>query len=188
VSTALQVVVALFPVSEIVLAVVTRARLRGARNEDKGSFRLLWVSIGLAVTLAVVVAHVYPATRLAVPGRIIVPVALVLLRGGLAVRWTAILTLGRLFTVDVAIHTDHAVVQSGLYRYLRHPSYSGLYIAFLGLGVSFANWLSILVLLLPITFAILYRVAKEEAALLASLGPAYADYCARTKRFVPGLF
>jgi protein-S-isoprenylcysteine O-methyltransferase Ste14 len=114
-------------------------------------------------------------------------VALGLLVGGLALRWVAILTLGRLFTVDVAIHSDHVVVQTGLYRVLRHPSYTGLLLAFLGLGVSFANWLSILGLLIPITLAVLNRVAKEEQALLSSLGSDYAAYCARTKRFIPGL-
>ena len=102
-------------------------------------------------------------------------------------RWVAILTLGRFFTVDVAIQPGHAVVQTGLYRMVRHPSYSGLLIAFLGIGVTFVSWLSILGLLVPITLAVINRVVKEEQALLNSLGPEYAAYCARTKRFIPGL-
>ncbi len=113
--------------------------------------------------------------------------ALGLLIGGLALRWTAILTLGRLFTVDVAIHSDHVIVQEGLYRLVRHPSYTGLLVAFLGLGVFFSNWLSIFGLLIPVTIAVLNRVAKEEQALLTSHGSEYAAYCARTKRFIPGL-
>ena len=70
----------------------------------------------------------------------------------------------------------------------RHPSYTGLMIAFLGLGVFFGNWLSIVGLLLPITLGVVNRVVKEERTLLDSLGPAYASYCARTKRFLPWLF
>jgi protein-S-isoprenylcysteine O-methyltransferase len=58
-------------------------------------------------------------------------------------------------------------------------------VAFLGLGVFFANWLSLGALMLPITLAGVNRVAKEERALHAALGPAYADYCARTRRFIP---
>ena len=102
-------------------------------------------------------------------------------------RWIAILTLGRLFTVDVAIQANHAVVQSGLYRLVRHPSYSGLLLAFLGLGISFGNWMSILVLMVPIFLAVLNRVRKEEHALIAALGSEYVEYCSRTKRFIPGL-
>ncbi len=114
--------------------------------------------------------------------------ALVLLLGGLALRWAAILTLDRLFTVDVAIQSDHMVVQNGLYRFIRHPSYTGLLLAFLGVGVYFANWLSMLVLMLPITLVVINRVVKEERTLLAALGADYAAYCARTRRFIPGLF
>jgi len=104
---------------------------------------------------------------------------------GLALRLVSILTLGRLFTVNVAIHSDHPVVEKGPYRFVRHPSYSGLLLAFIGLGVSFQSWLSILVLLVPIVLAVVNRVATEERALLSFLGPPYTAYCARTKRFIP---
>ncbi len=86
----------------------------------------------------------------------------------------AILTLGRLFTVNVAIQADHSVVETGLYRFVRHPSYVGLLLTFVGLGVFFANWLSLFGLLVPIALAVLNRVAKEEQALLASLELPYA--------------
>lgn len=148
---------------------------------------LLWLSIVLGMTLANL-AQLVSWARLPVSPSLAQFVALALLVGGLAVRWAAILTLGRFFTVDVAIQSDHAVVQTGLYRFMRHPSYTGLMIAFLGCGVLFVNWLSLVVLLVPVTLGLLRRVAREERALLDSLGPAYADYCARTKRFVPGLF
>jgi protein-S-isoprenylcysteine O-methyltransferase len=183
----LLVVVVLFPVSEVALAFIRRSRGRSAQSEDRGSMRLLWLSILFGMALAIA-AQWIPSTRLSVSPSIARLVALVLLVGGLAVRWVAILTLGRFFTVDVAIQSDHAVVQSGLYRTMRHPSYTGLLIAFLGFGVLFVNWLSMVALLVPITLGVLYRVAREERALLDALGPAYADYCARTKRFVPGLF
>lgn len=182
----LTIVIALFPISEVALAVIKRSRSRSAQSEDRGSMRLLWLTIFLGVALAFVAARV-PATRMAISPSVVSLVALVLMGSGLVVRWTAILTLGRLFTVDVAIHSDHEVVQTGLYRIVRHPSYTGLLIIFLGFGVSFSNWLSILVLLAPITLGVLNRVEKEEHALRSSLGPAYESYCERTKRFIPGL-
>ena len=146
---------------------------------------LLWCLISLGIVLAVVVAVRVTSTRLPVPRSILEPVALLLMLGGLALRWVAILTLGRFFTVDVAIHSDHPVVDVGLYRFVRHPSYSGLMITFLGLGVFFGNWLSIIGLLVPTALGVANRVIQEERALLESLGPAYASYCARTRRFIP---
>lgn len=184
---ALRIVIALFPLSEISLAFLRRSRGVAMKREDRGSLRLLWLCILIGVILAFLAQGVSSA-RLPLSARVVRIVALALMTTGLALRWTAILTLGRFFTVDVAIHPDHAVVESGLYRYMRHPSYTGLLVAFLGFGLSFSNWLSLVVLLLPISLGVLYRVAREEKALLESLGPAYADYRARTRRFVPGLF
>lgn len=182
----LVVVVVLFPVSEMTLAVIKRSRGRMAKSEDRGSMRLLWLSIVVGIVLANA-AQLVPAAQITVPKPVLNAVALVLMLAGLGIRWAAILTLGRLFTVDVAIHSDHAVVDTGLYRFLRHPSYTGLVLAFLGFGLFSGNWLSIAGLLVPITFGVLNRVAREERPLLGSLGPAYASYCARTKRFIPWL-
>jgi len=111
-----------------------------------------------------------------------------LLIGGVAVRWLAIRTLGRFFTVDVAVHREHRVVQSGLYRYVRHPSYTGVLVAMLGAGLAFGNWLSLAALMLPLTLSLLYRIRVEEAVLLEALGEEYREYCGRTKRLIPGVY
>jgi protein-S-isoprenylcysteine O-methyltransferase len=183
---ALQIVMMLFPASELALLLVKRSRAGSAQREDRGSLGLLWLGIAAGIGLAIAAEWARWAV-LPWPLPILRATALALLVGGLAVRWAAILSLGRLFTVDVAIHPDQPVVQRGLYRYVRHPSYSGLLLAFLGLGVAFANWLSLVALTVPITLAVLWRVRKEERALLEALGPAYATYCAHTKRFIPWL-
>jgi protein-S-isoprenylcysteine O-methyltransferase Ste14 len=185
-SRVLWIVVVLFPVSELTLTVIKRADSKSAHSEDRGSMRHLWLAIAVGVAAAVVSQNVVLA-RLSIPSRAVRVFALVLLLGGLAIRWASIVTLGRLFTVDVAIQQGHALVDRGVYRFVRHPSYSGLLLAFLGLGLVFANWLSLLVLMVPITLAVINRIAKEERALLVALGPSYAAYCARTKRLFPGL-
>jgi protein-S-isoprenylcysteine O-methyltransferase Ste14 len=186
-TTLVWIAVIAFPVSEVLLAIFKRARANDAGLADRGSLRLLWIVITLSVTAAVSlqfvrVGHLRASTTVSDS------VALSLILAGLAVRWAAILTLGRLFTVNVAIHTSHALVERGLYHYVRHPSYSGLLLAFLGLGVFYRSWLSILALVVPIMLAVLNRIRKEEAALLAALGDSYANYCRRTRRLVPGVF
>ena len=183
-SVALWSVVVLFPVFEIALARIKRANTKTSQLEDRGSLRLLWIAITTGVTLAVAAQWV-PFARLPGSVQLYRFVGSALILAGLTLRSVSILTLGRLFTVNVAIHSDHPVVEKGPYRFVRHPSYSGLLLAFVGLGVFFASWLSILLLLVPIVLAVVNRVVKEERALLSFLGAPYAAYCARTKRFVP---
>ncbi len=184
---ALMTLIALFPVSEIALAVFRRARTRTAHVEDQGSLRLLWLVIAASLCAAIALRWVpSPGLPLSTDHRRLLSV--LLLAAGLALRWAAILTLGRFFTVDVAIHSDHQLVQAGVYGFIRHPSYTGMLIAFLGLGVFFGSWASLLALVVPITLAVVNRIAKEEEALLKAFGAPYVAYCARTKRLVPGLY
>ena len=115
-------------------------------------------------------------------------ISLLLLAGGLVIRWTAILTLGSFFNTRVAIHQDHRLIRTGLYRLVRHPSYSGLLLVFLGLGFSLGNWLSVAVIVVPFFAALLYRIQVEESSLVEALGQDYVEYCKTTRRLLPGIF
>jgi protein-S-isoprenylcysteine O-methyltransferase len=179
-------VVVFFPISEIALGLVKRSKKQSTQSEDRGSLRLLWIAVTFGVCGAVA-AQWIPYGRLPFGVNTLRIVALVLMLAGLTLRWVAILTLGKLFTVDVAIQAEHPVVDSGLYHVVRHPSYSGMLLAFIGLGVFFGSWLNLAVLLVPIMLAVVNRVIKEEQALLAAIGAPYAAYCSRTKRFIPKL-
>lgn len=96
--------------------------------------------------------------------------------------------LGRLFTVNVAIAADHTLIDSGPYRTIRHPSYTGALLVFPGLGISFGNWLSLIIVVVPTSLAFMQRIAIEEAALTRALGDSYPRYMARTKRLIPGVY
>jgi len=182
----LAILVMLFPLSEVVLSVSRHARASPTASHDRGSLRLLWIVIVVSVGLASAFSD-YEPMRIHASARLVQTIALVLLIGGLALRWTSVMFLGRYFTVNVTVLHDHRVVDSGPYRYVRHPSYSGLLLAFLGLGLFFNNWLSLVIVVVPITIALVYRIRVEEAALSAAMGAEYAAYCARTKRLVPGI-
>jgi len=176
-----------FFASELTLAIVKRSRRAdGATRADGGSGPVLWVVITAAITTAAGIADYGPG-RFSCPAVWSRTVAMTLLVGGLTFRWWAVITLGRFFTVDVATHADHALVDTGPFRYARHPSYTGLLLAFLGLGVSFGNWLSVAVLMVPIVLALAYRMRVEEKVLRQVLGAPYDAYCARTKRLIPGI-
>jgi protein-S-isoprenylcysteine O-methyltransferase Ste14 len=105
-----------------------------------------------------------------------------------ALRWWAIITLGRYFTIDVAVRSTQSVVQSGPYRFVRHPSYTAVLIMLLGVGLALANWASLVAMLAGGLIGLLYRVRVEERALVEALGQPYVDYMRHTERFIPFMF
>jgi len=111
-----------------------------------------------------------------------------LLFAGIAVRWTAIHTLGVFFTGRVQIREGHALIRTGLYSRLRHPAYAGSLLAYFGLGLAFSNWWTLACSVLPYLVAIGYRIHVEEAVLQETFGPAYAQYARTTKRIVPWVY
>lgn len=180
---------ALLLISELALALSRRSARSGARAAAGGSHRLLWV---------VILAALFGAWECTVNGvgprfthRQLGPLAVAagaLFAAGSALRWWAIRVLGRFFTVDVATATDQRVVQEGPYRWVRHPSYTGLLLQFAGVGLALNNVLSWLILLGPVTASLMYRIQREEAVLRAHLGAAYVEYCGRTRRLAPGVY
>lgn len=177
----------LYPVSELLVGVSRRASKTDSSVQDQGSLRVIVVFISVSVIAGSMLKNVN-STRLPVSTEISDLLSIVLTVAGLSLRWVSIITLGRFFTVNVAVHRDQYVVKTGPYRFIRHPSYTGMLIAFLGLGIYFANWLSLLIILVPISIAILNRINKEEEVLLEGLGPAYQAYCSNTKRLIPWIY
>jgi protein-S-isoprenylcysteine O-methyltransferase Ste14 len=113
---------------------------------------------------------------------------LVLMASGLTVRHWSIITLGRFFTADVRVHPDQPVVDRGPYRWVRHPSYSGMIMFFVGLGLALTNWMSLLILALLPTTGLVVRIRSEERALTNALGDPYRRYAAGHKRLLPGVW
>jgi protein-S-isoprenylcysteine O-methyltransferase Ste14 len=145
------------------------------------------VSIG--ITVAAEFAPVFGgAGRIAGASPYLGLAGCLLMIAGMVVRFAAIVTLDRQFTVDVAIVEDHKIIDKGLYAVIRHPSYSGSLLTFLGLGLAFENWISLAILCVVPLAATLYRISVEESALLDHFGSAYREYRARTKSLIPGVF
>ena len=172
--------------SELVLRFSRRSG-GSAKPSDGGSLALLWVSIGVGIGLGIWLAFAVPVAGFSLsPAVSRLVVALFL--GGLVLRWWAILELGKFFTVDVAIATDHQLVVRGPYRWMRHPSYTGMMLAFAAFALTLQNGLSLAAVLIPISVALAYRIRVEEAALLSAFGEEYRRYSLTAKRLVPGLY
>ena len=174
---------ALYGVSEIILGFTRRSSARD-ESRDQHSLALLWGVILISIALGISSVWFYPAASLPYR-RLLYLIGLILFIAGIILRWYSIVHLGRFFTVDVSIAKEHRVIDSGPYRFMRHPSYTGALIAFVGIGLSLGNWLSIVFMTLPITFAFLWRIRIEERALIDALGDDYRAYLRRTARLIP---
>ena len=177
-----------FLLSELSLAVWRRATATGGTSDrDAGSLRLLWVVITLSITAGVLLSAygVRPFLPAGFPWPV---VGLGLFAVGTVLRWWSIRHLGRFFTVNVAVAADHRVVDTGPYRWVRHPSYSGLLLQLAGLGLTLGTVPSFLSVLAPPALALLHRIRVEEVVLHTHLPNYYPAYAARTKRLVPFVF
>ncbi|MGI8618559.1 MAG: methyltransferase family protein [Gemmatimonadaceae bacterium] len=96
--------------------------------------------------------------------------------------------LGKHFTYAVQVSADQPVVDSGAYRWVRHPSYLAGMLMYAGWGFALTNWVSLALLLVASAWFYSRRMAVEERALMATIGDAYREYMGRTKRLVPFLY
>jgi protein-S-isoprenylcysteine O-methyltransferase Ste14 len=173
--------------AEALIAVTTRTGKHGGKVQDRGSQLILWVVICAAVTACEVIRHLVPANMFG-GAAWLKPVSLILLMTALAIRWTAVFTLGQAFSANVAIRESQRILRSGLYGVVRHPSYLGLLLVFVAIGIHSRNWISFALAVLPTTAALFYRIHVEEQALREAFGDEYAQYSRVTKRLVPGVW
>ncbi len=177
---------AIYGLSELYLAFTRRSGTQ-AISHDRRSLVLLWTVVIVSLWLGIQMVWLFPGATVPYP-RGFYFVGFILFLGGLALRWYSIGYLGRYFTVDVSISTGHKLIDSGPYRHIRHPTYTGALLAFVGLGFCFGNWLTILFLTVPIIGAFLWRIRIEESALTEALGEDYRGYMRRTKRLIPWVY
>ncbi|HVA40296.1 MAG TPA: isoprenylcysteine carboxylmethyltransferase family protein [Candidatus Binataceae bacterium] len=163
--------------------VVRPALAAKASTQDEGTFRALMIGSPLAVFVAGAAAYLPWFT---IPGATAPAVAgMALMAAGAVLRRYCFYALGESFTGVVTVRKDQEVVQTGLYRFIRHPSYTAAFLMFTGVGLAMQSWLSLGLLFFAHCYLYGRRVAAEERALVATLGSSYTDYMRRTKRFIP---
>ena len=156
--------------------------------EDRGSLRVLLVGFSVAVLAAFLLSFVAHRARLPGNRHVWFFAGVLTLISGSLLRRHCFRVLGTFFTGAVTIQSGHRVIDSGAYRWVRHPSYSAALLIILGIALSLGNWLSVAVSLVIAFVAYSYRAHVEEQALLSSLGAPYAQFMAARKRFVPFIY
>jgi len=165
---------------------IARARPEPGQERDR-SMALILIAGWIGFPLAFSVANV-SRFFLARGQKIWFVLGLALMLLGSWLRRHCFRVLGKYFTGNVKVVNGQTVIQEGAYRWVRHPSYTGGMLMYLGTGLALTNWLSALVMVLFGGLGYAYRVRFEERALQASLGENYREYMLRTKRFVPFVF
>jgi protein-S-isoprenylcysteine O-methyltransferase Ste14 len=118
---------------------VRRFMVRPRKDWDKHS-ALLW-DIANALEPIGMILGFTNVGRISTGSSLLASLGPSLLVAGIAVRWTAIHTLGKYFTSTVVIKNDHRLIRAGLYKYLRHPAYTGALVAHLDWAYPFQTGL-----------------------------------------------
>jgi len=95
--------------------------------------------------------------------------------------------LGQNWSVTLELRKDHQLIRNGVYRSIRHPMYSSIFLWDLAQGLLLQNWLAGWTAL--VTFALMYfvRMPREESLMSEFFGREYRDYMRQTGRLVPRL-
>jgi len=171
---------------EVFMNLRQRGKSTVTASGDKGSLWLLYalITVGYALSFSI------GATR---TGRMnhwdaFFAVEVVLALTGLMIRVGSILTLGQYFTYSVAQAENHKLIETGLYKFIRHPGYLGQLMIFAGISISLSNWLAVLFMMIPVAIGYIYRIRVEEGFMVEQMGESYLNYQRRTKRIIPMIY
>ena len=169
-----------------------RVSLRSAFNRrgsrlDRGSMQAVVLTAAAGLGAAFVFAS-HDTAKIETGRWFFFVAGLILMLAGTALRQWAVFVLGRFFTTDVRVQSDQTVIEDGPYRWVRHPSYTGLIVTFIGTGLALGNWASVAVLAVVPTIGLVIRIRAEERALLAELGEPYRHFAESRARLFPNLW
>src|SRR4029077_8973336 len=99
--------------------------------------------------------------------------------------WTGARALGRQWRIDAGLSTDHELVTSGPYRYVRHPIYTSMLGVLLGTGALITPWWLLLPSLLLFVIGTEIRVRIEDHLLASQFGDRFAEYRKRVPAYIP---
>ena len=110
----------------------------------------------------------------------------ILFLSGVCYRLWAIKTLGRYYSHIVRQIDEHKIIDSGPYRFTRHPAYAGMIVANIGITIYFFNWVTLSILLFILLPSIVLRIFIEEKTLFGIRG--YSDFAKHRKRLFPAIW
>jgi len=179
------VIVALWLIWAAVWMLLSRRVKSVAERPDGAAGRAHYAPMALAFLLLAAPIPLFPFDARFVPAAAW-PAALgaALVFAGLAFAFWARLWLAGNWSSSVTLKSDHELVDDGPYRWVRHPIYTGLLLAFVGTALAVGEGRALVAVALA-AFALWRKLKLEETMLGRQFGDAYATYCARTRALVP---
>lgn len=115
-------------------------------------------------------------------------IGFIVLWSGILLRNYSIKLLGKHFTPTIQLQKDHTLITTGPYSVIRHPSYLGALLAFVGIAIFLNSLIGTLFVMVAMMVAYTIRINAEEKALMSLFGSAYTNYQGRTKKIIPYLW
>jgi protein-S-isoprenylcysteine O-methyltransferase Ste14 len=164
------------------------SKFKASAYSEKRSFSFISVAIVLSILPTIILVRdslfVLPQPYLMISNYI----GLALYSIGITFRYVGTLTLDKYFTRGIEIETNHQLVSNGLYTYLRHPLYLGLFLLGISTSLVYGNYLMIIVSMLLMGSTLNYRMILEERAMEKIIGRRYAEWKAKRYRFIPFIY
>ncbi len=170
--------------SEIVGGRILPALRRGGSKVERrnvGSNTLLWI----CWIIIFAVSFGFAGKSIALLPSWTYYIGIVAMISGIVLRQWSIAVLGRYFSTVIGIQKNQTVVDRGPYRFVRHPSYTGVLLIVVGLGLAVQSWGAVVVAVVLFGVAYGHRMLLEEKVLISALGDSYLQYMKRTKRIIP---
>ncbi len=158
-------------------------------QHDKGSQKVLEIGFAIVLLIFVIapVLNYFHIGRLD-PEWLIGGIGIIVMITGIWIRYWSAKTLGEYYTRTLLIKERHLIIDLGPYRFIRHPGYLGIIIAFIGAALGMNNEFAIVII--PIILIIMYgyRIKTEENMMKRTFGQAYTEYMKRSRRIIPFIF
>jgi len=174
--------------AEVYLVLRDNSRGKGKTTIDRRTRNYNFFSLIIAISCAALVSWI-PLFQFNRRGTSVVFwIGIIIIVLGLFLRYWSINILGKYFRTTVEVEESQKIVEKGPYKFIRHPSYSGIILFCIGYGLAVQNWLSLIIAISLPTIALLYRIKIEEEALVKGIGTDYEAYQKKTKKLIPGIW
>lgn len=167
------------------LELLRRSPIKEERKDEK-STTIVGAALAGMIVVPTLIQFLLPQVLLPVPSLLYVGILVGFI--GVWIRYSAITTLGRYYSRNIALQGEQTIVEIGWYRYIRHPGYLGTFLLCLGFAISTSSLLAIGINVLVFFAAYSYRIEVEERALIEAFGDKYRNYISRTWRLIPFVY